>query len=72
MDELKDISLLLLAGGDGRPDAFAPSHSGLAACALRDTAINDRVANVPLRAVVGRLKKSFLMPSIFRMKVFSL
>jgi len=57
VDEGKDISLLLRAGGQARPDAFAPSQAGLAAGALRHATINDRMANVSLRAVVGRLDR---------------
>jgi len=54
MDELEDISLLLLASRNGRPDTFTPSHSRLAAGALRHTAIDDRVADLSLSTVVRR------------------
>jgi len=34
MDKIKNILFLFFAGGNSRPDAFAPAHAGLASGAL--------------------------------------
>ena len=55
MDKVKDILVLFFAGGDGRPDALAPMHACLAASALRNPPIYNRMAYITFSAVVGRL-----------------
>ena len=39
MQKFKDAALLLTAGGDGAPDAFAPLLPAFTACALCDMAV---------------------------------
>jgi hypothetical protein len=53
VEELKDISLLLLASRYGCPDTLAPLHCRLVAGALCHTTVDDRVTNLSLGAVVG-------------------
>jgi hypothetical protein len=55
MDKLEDIVILFFAGGDGRPYPFAPAHTGLAAGALRDTAVDHSVADFALGSIICRL-----------------
>ena len=55
MDKIKDIAVLLFAGGDGGPNAFAPAHTGLAASPLGNTAIDNRMTNLAFGAIVGWL-----------------
>jgi len=57
MDKIKDIAALLFACGDSRPDAFVPAHSGMAASTLRNTAVDYRMAYIPLSAIICRLKR---------------
>ena len=39
MQEFKDTALLLTAGGDGAPDAFAPLLPSHTACSLRNMTV---------------------------------
>jgi hypothetical protein len=55
MDKIKNISLLLFAGGQYRPDAFAPTHANLAPGSLRYPPVNYHTSNLPLSTIVGRL-----------------
>ena len=55
VDKVEDVAVLLFAGGDGGPDAFAPAHAGLAPRSLRDAAIDHRMANLAFGAIVRRL-----------------
>src|SRR3989339_1499809 len=55
MNKLKDISVLLFTSRNGSPDTLTPAHTGLSACTLRDTAVNNRMANFSFAAVIGRL-----------------
>ena len=50
------VALLLGAGGDGRPDAFGPLLSTLAACPLRNIAIQHDKADRLFRQIIGWLK----------------
>ena len=45
MDKIKHIPVLLFAGSQDRPDAFAPEPAGVAACSLCDTAVYHSMAN---------------------------
>ncbi len=55
VDKLEDISVLFFAGGNCRPYAFAPAHTGLAASALCDASVDHGVANLSFGPVIRRL-----------------
>ena len=59
MDKIKDISVLLFAAGQYRPDAFAPTHAGLTACALSNASVNYHRSNLSLGAIVSRFQSRF-------------
>ena len=57
MDKIEDISVLFFAGSNCCPDAFAPAHTRIAASALCNTAVDDRMAYISLSTIVGRLNQ---------------
>src|SRR3990170_6687730 len=57
MDKIEDISVLFFAGSNCCPDAFAPAHTRIAASALCNTAVDDRMAYISLSTIVGRLNR---------------
>lgn len=55
MQEFKDATTLLSAGGDGGPNASGPNAADRAARALRDAAVDHHETNGLLSQVVRRL-----------------
>src|SRR3972149_9817934 len=56
MKKVKNISVLLFAGGQYRPDTFTPSHAGIAASSLRYPPINHYRSNLPFSSIVSRFE----------------
>ena len=56
IQEFKEATLLLDAGGDGRPDSLTPPLPTLAACPLRDMAIQHDKADGLFHQIIGWLK----------------
>lgn len=54
MNEFEHILMLFFAGGDGGPNSFTPSHAVVASCSLRNTAVDDGMADGLLGTVICR------------------
>ncbi len=54
MQEFKDTALLLTAGGDGAPDAFAPLLPSHTACSLRNMTVQHDKADRLLGDIIRR------------------
>jgi len=59
VNKLKDISVLLFAGGQYCPYPFAPAHTGLSAGSLCNPPINYHRSNPPFSSVIRRLNCGF-------------
>lgn len=55
MDKIKNILFLFFAGGNSRPDSFAPAHTGLAPGTLGNPAVDNGMANLAFACNIGRL-----------------
>ena len=55
MHIIKGIPLLLFAGRNRCPDAFAPAHTSIAASTLCYPSVNHHRTNPPLSSIIGRL-----------------
>ena len=58
-DKVEDIMALFFASDDDCPNTLALAHACLAASVLRNTPIDNRMAYIPLSAVICRLKHRF-------------
>ena len=59
--ELEEAAVLLATGGDGGPHSLVVTLVNVAACTLRDAAVDDTVAYLLLGMIVRHEKKRFFI-----------